>query len=400
MTQSLQSVYHRCSPLRQLRLWSFFLQNESPSWCCPQTLMSLVCRISSSGDIIRRNYCVPLPVANEGWQASLLSPLPNCMWFPETGKYCLDLTLSSFPHLHLQDCCNFSAMFPCPMHLESADAAVVVTAGCHGCLWGAHPVKAWGGGSPMGSPLPLPPGWLGWPLAPLRRHVSLQAEKAEGMQCNGSWCLPWCLSCCQLHLCARLPVMAPAWTLGSGQSRAQGGVGLPGPPLCLVWHTTHSVSMVGYLGECCCCVAWPGLRLGLGLWCLPCVFVVCRDPVTCSLWMSSLQIFCLMEIHCPMTDLGRWTWALELFERKNVYGIVHETLKSNSSWNDWMRSHSCIFYSRQSSAFWLYNTPGSTALGRAAWCWSSWSPAACSSSMSDGEKWEFAAHRVVCVQPG
>jgi len=98
----------------KLNLRSSFLQKESPSPCSPQTLISLVCRTSSSSDIIRRNYPVPLPVANEGWQASPCSPLPGCMWRSETGKCCLDLTLWSFPHLHPPARCNFSAVVPCP----------------------------------------------------------------------------------------------------------------------------------------------------------------------------------------------------------------------------------------------------------------------------------------------
>lgn len=40
-----------------------------------EVLIGLVCRISFLGDIIRRNYPVPLPMVNEVWQAFLLCHL-------------------------------------------------------------------------------------------------------------------------------------------------------------------------------------------------------------------------------------------------------------------------------------------------------------------------------------
>ena len=57
------------------------------------------------GDIIRRNYPVPLPLVNEVWQAFLLSHLHlsgGCKQFPETGRCRLDVTLWSFFCFHLQ----------------------------------------------------------------------------------------------------------------------------------------------------------------------------------------------------------------------------------------------------------------------------------------------------------
>lgn len=132
-----EMLFHSDKPSLQ----SFCLQKE-PLTMFPSDLNEF----SLQDFLFRWHYQKKLPYTITCGQWRLTGLSQTVSEPPRTGKYCLDLTLWSFPQLHLPACCNGSARVPCPVFLGAVDAPMIFTVGSNGCLWGACSMGAQGRG--------------------------------------------------------------------------------------------------------------------------------------------------------------------------------------------------------------------------------------------------------------
>lgn len=136
--ESFPTICHkRCSPTQT----NPFLQKE------PLTvLLSDLNEFSLQDFLFRWHYHKKLAytITCGQWRLTGLSQTVSDP--PRTGKYCLDLTLWSFSHLHLAARCSDSAGVPCPVFLGTVGAAMVFVVGCNGCQGGSCSMGAPGKG--------------------------------------------------------------------------------------------------------------------------------------------------------------------------------------------------------------------------------------------------------------
>lgn len=136
--ESFPTICHkRCSPTQT----NPFLQKE------PLTvLLSDLNEFSLQDFLFRWHYHKKLAytITCGQWRLTGLSQTVSDP--PRTGKYCRDLTLWSFSHLHLAARCSGSAGVPCPVFLGTVGAAMVFVVGCNGCQGGSCSMGAPGKG--------------------------------------------------------------------------------------------------------------------------------------------------------------------------------------------------------------------------------------------------------------